>query len=109
MVRSRTRTDPTSTRAGTKVTRSYFQSSSASEQKALAAGEGVACIARAGGDCVVTARPENAAAVLEVFERRGLVARAIGRVTEERRLIMRRGEEVAVLFNLETECVTGIH
>ena len=58
---------------------------------------------------VVTARPENAAAVLEVFERRGLVARIIGRVTEERRLIMRQGAEEAVLFNLETECVTGIH
>ena len=58
---------------------------------------------------VVTARPENASAVLEVFERRGLVARVIGRVTEERSLIMRRGDEEAVLFNLETECVTGIH
>lgn len=58
---------------------------------------------------VVTARPENASAVLEVFERRGLVARVVGRVTEERRLIMRRGDEEAVLFNLETECVTGIH
>ena len=58
---------------------------------------------------VVTARPENAATVLEVFERRGLVARVIGRVTEERSLIMRQGDEEAVLFNLETECVTGIH
>ena len=58
---------------------------------------------------VVTARPENASAVLEVFERRGLAARVIGRVTEERVLIMRRGDEEAVLFNLERECVTGIH
>jgi selenophosphate synthetase-related protein len=58
---------------------------------------------------VVTARPENASAVLEVFERRGLLAQVIGRVTEERRLIMSQGEEEAVLFNLETECVTGIH
>jgi len=37
------------------------------------------------------------------------VARIIGRVTEERRLIMRWGDEEVVLFNLETECVTGIH
>ena len=58
---------------------------------------------------VVTAQPEKAPAVLEVFSRRGLVARAIGRVTEERKLIICQGEEQAVLFDLEKECVTGIH
>lgn len=58
---------------------------------------------------VVTTRPENQDTVLEVFERRGLTARAIGRVTEDRRLIIRQGGEKAVLFDLTHECVTGIH
>ena len=58
---------------------------------------------------VVTAKPENAEAVLEVFERRGLTARVIGLVTEERKLVIRQGSEETVLFDLEKECVTGIH
>jgi selenophosphate synthetase-related protein len=58
---------------------------------------------------VVTATPENAKKVLEVFQRRGLTARAIGLVTADRRLILRQGAEEAVLFDLARECVTGIH
>ncbi|MFZ2471178.1 MAG: methanogenesis marker 2 protein [Methanothrix sp.] len=58
---------------------------------------------------VVTAKPENAQAVLGVFERRGLTARVIGRVTQERKLVIRQGSEETVLFDLEKECVTGIH
>jgi len=57
---------------------------------------------------VVTARPENVERVLEVFEVRGLSARVIGGVTEERRLLIRSGKEEAVLFDLDRECVTGI-
>ncbi len=58
---------------------------------------------------VVTTKPENAEEVLEVFERRGLTARVIGRVSEDRRLVIRQGAEEAVLFDLTRECVTGIH
>ncbi len=58
---------------------------------------------------VVTAKPENAKKVLEVFQRRGLTARVIGLVTADRRLILRQGAEEAVLFDLAGECVTGIH
>jgi putative methanogenesis marker protein 2 len=58
---------------------------------------------------VVTTRPENAKAVLQIFQRRGLTAAVIGSVTEEKRLVIRRGAEEAVLFDLEKECVTGIH
>jgi putative methanogenesis marker protein 2 len=58
---------------------------------------------------VVTVRPENVAEVREVFESRGLTARVIGRVTEERKLVIRSGEEQMVLFDLERDCVTGIH
>ena len=58
---------------------------------------------------VVTAKPEDSQAVLEVFERRGLTARVIGLVTDQRKLIIRQGEEENVLFDLEKECVTGIH
>ncbi|MDD4650708.1 MAG: methanogenesis marker 2 protein [Methanothrix sp.] len=58
---------------------------------------------------VVTAKPEDSQEVLEIFERRSLTARVIGRVTEERKLIISQGEEECVLFDLEKECVTGIH
>ena len=64
---------------------------------------------------VVTTKPENSALVLEVFERRGLTARVIGRVTAEKKLIIRSGSEEKgkakemVLFDFEKECVTGIH
>lgn len=57
---------------------------------------------------VVTARPENVEQVLSIFSRRGLTASPIGLVTEERRLKIRSGKEQTVLFDLETECVTGI-
>jgi len=58
---------------------------------------------------VVTTQPENAEKVLEVFERRGLTARVIGQVTDARKLVIRQGSEETVLFDLEKECVTGIH
>lgn len=69
---------------------------------------------------VVTAKGENADAVIEVFQRRGLTARVIGRVTEEKKLVIRHGfmdgglkegakKEEFVLFDFEKECVTGIH
>jgi putative methanogenesis marker protein 2 len=58
---------------------------------------------------VVTTKQESAEKVLEVFERRGLTARVIGLVTEARKLVIRQGSEETVLFDLEKECVTGIH
>jgi putative methanogenesis marker protein 2 len=57
---------------------------------------------------VVTTKPENADKVMEVFRRRGLTPAAIGRVVEDRRLIIRSGQEEAVLFDFAKECVTGI-
>lgn len=57
---------------------------------------------------VVTAKPEKAREVLEVFKKRGLTAAVIGEVTEERKLLIRSGSEETVLFDLEKECVTGI-
>jgi uncharacterized protein len=58
---------------------------------------------------VVTAKSEDTERVLEVFLRRGLPAKVIGQVTADRRLIIRKGSEEAVLFDLTRECVTGIH
>ena len=58
---------------------------------------------------VVTAKSEDAENVLEVFQKRGLTAKVIGRVTADQRLIIRKGTEEAVLFDLTKECVTGIH
>ncbi|VVB72740.1 Thiamine-monophosphate kinase [uncultured archaeon] len=58
---------------------------------------------------VVTTRPENAGAVLQIFQKRGLTAAVIGGVTAEKKLVMRKGAEETVLFDLERECVTGIH
>lgn len=57
---------------------------------------------------VVTARPENAEKVMEVFRRRGLTPAVIGKVVEDRRLVIRSGAKEAVLFDLAKECVTGI-
>jgi putative methanogenesis marker protein 2 len=57
---------------------------------------------------VVTAKPEKAKEVLEVFGRHGLTAAVIGWVTQERKLLIRLGTEETVLFDLEKECVTGI-
>lgn len=57
---------------------------------------------------VVTARPENAEKVMEVFRRRGLTPAVIGNVVEDRRLVIRSGAKEAVLFDLAKECVTGI-
>jgi putative methanogenesis marker protein 2 len=57
---------------------------------------------------VVTCRPENSKTVLEVFSRCGLSSAVIGRVVDDRRLVISSGEEQAVLFDLEYGCVTGI-
>lgn len=58
---------------------------------------------------VVTAKSEDAEKVMDVFEKRGLTARVIGHVSEDRRLIIHQGSEEVVLFDLAKECVTGIH
>jgi selenophosphate synthetase-related protein len=57
---------------------------------------------------VVTAKPDNAEKVLAIFQKRGLTAAVIGQVTAERQLVIRSGNDVAVLFDFEKECVTGI-
>jgi selenophosphate synthetase-related protein len=57
---------------------------------------------------VVTARPENVERVLGIFSRRGLTPSPIGLVTEERTLKISSGTEQTVLFDLQSECVTGI-
>lgn len=57
---------------------------------------------------VVTTRPENAQEVMKIFSRRGLTPAVIGRVVEDRRLVIRSGKDEAVLFDFEKECVTGI-
>ncbi len=57
---------------------------------------------------VVTTRPENAEEVMKIFSRRGLTPAVIGKVVEDRKLVIRSGKEEAVLFDLAKECVTGI-
>jgi selenophosphate synthetase-related protein len=57
---------------------------------------------------IVTAKPENAEKVVEVFQRRHLTAAVIGKVTEDKKLVIKSGNEEAVLFDLTKECVTGI-
>jgi uncharacterized protein len=57
---------------------------------------------------VVTTRPENAEEVMKIFSRRGLTPAVIGKVVEDRRLVIRSGTDEAVLFDLAKECVTGI-
>jgi uncharacterized protein len=57
---------------------------------------------------IVTAKAENAEKVVEVFQRRHLTAEVIGKVTEDKKLVIKSGNEEAVLFDLTKECVTGI-
>ena len=57
---------------------------------------------------VVTAPAAKAEDVAGIFRGRGLTSAVIGRVTEERRLLIESGSEKAVLFNFEAETITGI-
>ncbi|MFB3765706.1 MAG: methanogenesis marker 2 protein [Methanotrichaceae archaeon] len=57
---------------------------------------------------VVTTKKEKASEVMEVFSRRGLTPAIIGYVVADRKLIIRSGIDQTVLFDLATECVTGI-
>ena len=57
---------------------------------------------------VVTAPAAKAEEVAGIFRGRGLTSAVIGRVTEERRLLIESGSEKAVLFNFEAETITGI-
>ncbi|NYT02324.1 MAG: methanogenesis marker 2 protein [Methanosarcinales archaeon] len=57
---------------------------------------------------VVTCRPENSEEVQKVFRRRGLESAEIGRVTEERKLIMQAGSQSVTLFDFARDCITGI-
>jgi len=57
---------------------------------------------------VVTTGLENVPAVISIFQKRGLAARAIGRVSAERKLVITSGSDEAVLFDFEKDCVTGI-
>jgi putative methanogenesis marker protein 2 len=57
---------------------------------------------------VVTARPENMHDVIDVFSHRGLIAAMIGKVIEDRVLIIREGRKEVELFNFSRDTVTGI-
>ena len=56
----------------------------------------------------MTAPPEKAKEVVQVFRDRGLTSAVVGRVTEKQRLEIASGEERAVLFDFEREVITGI-
>ncbi len=57
---------------------------------------------------VVTALPEKADDVIQVFQKRGLISAIIGKVTEKQHLEIVSGEEMAVLFDFEEDLITGI-
>lgn len=57
---------------------------------------------------VVTCKPGDVKQVIEIFKGRGLTAARIGDVVEDRRLVMRSGQDRAVLFDFAKDCVTGI-
>lgn len=57
---------------------------------------------------VVTSNKEKAGEVMEVFSHRGLTPAVIGRVDEDKKLIIRSGRDEVVLFDFAKECVTGI-
>jgi len=56
---------------------------------------------------LLTARPEDAALVCGRFEQRGVSARVVGEITEERQLELCAGSERALYWDLGREALTG--
>jgi selenophosphate synthetase-related protein len=57
---------------------------------------------------VVSSKPENCDAVLERFGTVGLTAAIAGEITDDRKLIIEYGSIEEVLFNFNTDKITGI-
>ncbi len=56
---------------------------------------------------VVTCDPSNSQKVLEMYASVGVTAAVIGKITEEQRLLVRQGDQSAVMFDFEKEIITG--
>ncbi|HMK48159.1 MAG TPA: methanogenesis marker 2 protein [Methanocella sp.] len=57
---------------------------------------------------IVTCRPENNRAVLEVFEKHGLPAAQIGTIMSPQRLDLLDGQDRTTLFDFRTDGITGL-
>lgn len=57
---------------------------------------------------VVTCRPENTEAVLDVYRDHQLDAARIGRITPSHRLVIARGMETATVFDFARQAITGL-
>jgi len=57
---------------------------------------------------VLTCSPERSREVIRVFQEKHVIAEVVGRITETRRLTIKKGEEEEVLFDFETDSITGI-
>lgn len=56
---------------------------------------------------VVTSGPENSQEAIQMFDGAGLSASSVGSITKERKLVIKDGENRAVLFDFETDVITG--
>jgi len=56
---------------------------------------------------VITCDPVHSQKVVDMYASVGLTSAVIGKVTEERKLIVRKDEQSAVMFDFDKEIITG--
>lgn len=56
---------------------------------------------------VITCDPTHSKEIIDMYTSVGVTAAVIGKVTEERKLIVRKGDESAVMFDFDKEIITG--
>jgi putative methanogenesis marker protein 2 len=56
---------------------------------------------------VVTCDPANSQRIIEMYASVGVTSAVVGKITEERQLIVRQGEEGVVMFDFDKEIITG--
>jgi hypothetical protein len=56
---------------------------------------------------VVTCDPASSQRVIDMYASVGITALVIGRITEEKQLVVRHGHESAVMFDFDRDIITG--
>lgn len=56
---------------------------------------------------VITCDPANSQKILEMYATVGVTASVIGKITEEPKLVVKRGNDSVVMFDFEKEIITG--
>jgi len=66
------------------------------------------CLSFQGYGFVLSVDPENAETVIDLFEHRGISAAVVGKVTNDRKIILEKDGETETLFDFSNEKITGI-